>query len=161
MASRPKEEREFVKLNSDKTTILAVLKTDPSFVPPRPMNPNRPLSNRYCDYHEDTGHTTERCYQLANLIEDKIKNGELLQFVQNEEFRKFPGKESERIIDVISGGLSEGGASNNLKNSYAREVFRIDSKKPRRNSSPVISFSDADYSSGLIEGNQDALVITA
>lgn len=55
-SSRTKEERDPIKLKTDKATILAVLKTDPTYKPPRPMNPNRPPSNSYYKYHEDTGH---------------------------------------------------------------------------------------------------------
>lgn len=124
------------------------------------MNLNRPLSNRYCEYHEDTCHDTERCFQLINLIEGKIRKGQLSHFVQPKEPRRSSVRDSDKIIDVISGGFAAGGVSNNLKKSYAREVYRIDSKKPKRNPNPTISFSDADYLAGLIEGHQDALVIT-
>ncbi|XP_074359687.1 uncharacterized protein LOC141699739 [Apium graveolens] len=66
---RDRKDKEFTKLTVDKATILAILKTEPDFRPPSPMKPGRPPSSRYCDYHEDIGHTTEQCYQLSNLIE--------------------------------------------------------------------------------------------
>lgn len=53
---KPREEKETIKLNTDKVTILAVLKTDPTYRLSWPMNPNKPPSSRYCEYHEDTGH---------------------------------------------------------------------------------------------------------
>lgn len=79
---RPREERDFTKLNTDRASILAILKAKPSYKPPRPMNPKRFPSDRYCDYYEDTGHTTERCYPLKNLTEDKLQNGQLSHFIQ-------------------------------------------------------------------------------
>ncbi|KAL8098061.1 hypothetical protein AgCh_030993 [Apium graveolens] len=55
------------------------------------------------------------------------------------------------------------GLSHNSRKIYAREVFNVNpsaAKRPRANPSPVISFSDDEYHPGLIEGHQDALVIT-
>ncbi|XP_074374486.1 uncharacterized protein LOC141714889 [Apium graveolens] len=132
-----RSEKEFTKLNTEKTTILAVLKMEPDYRPPRPMKPGRPPSSRYCEYHEDTGHTTEQCFQLSNLIEGKIRRGQLVHYVQHDdEPRRHHRGEDDRVIDVIF------------------------AKRPRANPSPVISFSDDDYRPGLIEGHQDALVIT-
>lgn len=155
---QPRQEKEFTKLNSDKSTILAVLKTEPEYRPPRPMKPGRPPSSRYCEYHEDSGHTTEQCFIL---IEGKIKRGQLVHFVE-QDYRS--NHDSDRVIDVIFGGDSAGGLFNNSKKLYAREVFNINpevNKRPRPNPSPVISFSDDDYPSGMFETHQDALVITA
>ena len=123
------------------------------------MNPNRPPSSKYCDYHEDTGHTTERCYQLCNLVENKIQSGELSHFALREDPNQPNPVGSDRIIDVISGGLASGGPSNNAKKLYAREVCRIDSKHPRQNPSLVISFSDEDYPEGIIRTHQDLSLI--
>ncbi|XP_074326653.1 uncharacterized protein LOC141664594 [Apium graveolens] len=157
---RPREERDFTKLSIDKTHILAILKASPGYIPPRPMNPNRPPSNKFCDYHEDTGHTTKRCYQLKYLIEDEVQNGELAHFVAKEDSSLHQQYDQDRVIDFISGGQSAGGNSNRSRKSYAREIFRVESKKPKRNPSPIIFFSDEDYGDRVIEDHQDALVIT-
>ncbi|XP_074336418.1 uncharacterized protein LOC141673565 [Apium graveolens] len=124
------------------------------------MNPNRPPSNKYCEYHEDTSHETEQCYQLTNLIEEKICDGQLAHYVDNSHSRRVTHHDPDRVIDVISGGYSAGGSSNNLKKLYARDVYRIESKRPRRNPAPIISFSDNDYTDDIIEDHQYALVIT-
>lgn len=102
------------------------------------MNPNRPHSNRYCEFHEDTGHDTERCFQLTSLIEDKIRKGHLSHYVDRDESRSSTLHELYRVIDVISGGHSAGGTSNNAKKLYAREVFRVETKRPRKNPTQVI-----------------------
>ena len=126
------------------------------------MNPDRPPSSRYCDFHEDYGHTTERCIQLSNLIEKKIQSGQLVHFIDHSPSQKNLVSDSDRVIDVISGGIAVGGASNNSKKQYAREVYQIHpgvAKKPKP-SSHVISFSEADRSPGLLDDHQDPLVIT-
>ncbi|XP_074337403.1 uncharacterized protein LOC141674592 [Apium graveolens] len=128
------------------------------------MKPGRPPSSRYCDYHEDTGHTTEQCFQLSNLIEGKIRRGQLVHYVQREDSPRHHRRvEEDWVIDVIFGGVAAGGLSHNSQKSYARKVFNVNpptSKRTRTNPSPIISFSDDDYRPGLIEGHQDALVIT-
>ena len=70
--------------------------------------------------------------------------------------------DSDRVIDVISGGIAAGGDSNNSKKQYAREVYQVHpgvAKKPKP-SPPVISFLEADRSPGLLDDHQDPLVIT-
>ncbi|XP_074352624.1 uncharacterized protein LOC141691765 [Apium graveolens] len=145
-------------------TILAVLKTESDYRPPRPMKPSRPPNSRYYDYHEDTGHTTEQCFQLSNLTEGKIRRGQLVHYLQREDSpRRHRRDEEDRVIDVIFGSIAAGGLSHNSQKIYAREVFNVNpptTKRPRANPSPVISFSDDNYRPGLIEGHQDALVIT-
>ncbi|XP_074374330.1 uncharacterized protein LOC141714711 [Apium graveolens] len=162
--SHNRSKKEFTKLNTEKTTILAVLKIEPDYRPPRPIKPGRPPSSRYCEYHEDTGHITEQCFQHSNLIEGKIRRGQLVHYVQHDdEPRRHHRGEDDRVIDVIFGGVATGGLSHNSRKIYAREVLNVNpsaAKRPRTNPSPVISFSDDDYRPGLIEGHQDALVIT-
>ncbi|XP_074323467.1 uncharacterized protein LOC141660383 [Apium graveolens] len=128
------------------------------------MKPGRPSSSKYCDYHEDTGHTTEQCFQLSNLIEGKIHRGQLMHHVrQDDSPRRRQRYENDWVIDVIFGGIAAGGLSHNSQKSYAREVLSVNSstaKRSRMNPSPIISFSDDDYRPDLIEGHQNALVIT-
>ncbi|XP_074366100.1 uncharacterized protein LOC141707030 [Apium graveolens] len=106
------------------------------------------------------GHEIERCYKLTNLIKEKICDGKLAHYVDNSQPRRALHRDPDRVIDVISGGYSAGGSSNNSKKLYARDVYRIDSKRPCRNPTQVISFSDNDYSNDIIEDHHDALVIT-
>ncbi|XP_074377708.1 uncharacterized protein LOC141719230 [Apium graveolens] len=159
---RERKDKEFTKLTVDKATILAILKTEPDFRPPRPMKPGRPPSSRYCDYHEDTGHTTEQCYQLSNLIESKIRRGHFILYIEGQDQNQ--QRQDDRIVDVIFGSYAAGGMSNNSRKSYAREVCSVNPSCPKKckpSPSLVISFSDEDYSPNIIRGHQDALVITA
>ncbi|XP_074354270.1 uncharacterized protein LOC141693150 [Apium graveolens] len=159
---RDRKEKEFTKLTVDKATILAILKTKPDFRPPRPMKPGRPPSSRYCDYHEDTGHTTEQCYQLSNLIESKIRRGYFVHYIEGQGQNQ--QRQDDRIVDVIFGGYAARGMSNNSRKSYAREVCSVNPSCPKKckpSPSLVISFSNEDYSPNIIREHQDALVITA
>ncbi|GJV90649.1 reverse transcriptase domain-containing protein [Tanacetum coccineum] len=38
--------------------------------------------NKYCEFHADTGHSTNECMQLRKQIEEMIKSGKLSQFIK-------------------------------------------------------------------------------
>jgi len=44
-------------------------------------NPFYKNEGKYCDFHGQTGHYTERCIALRLLIEKLTKNGKLVQFL--------------------------------------------------------------------------------
>ncbi|XP_074376852.1 uncharacterized protein LOC141718368 [Apium graveolens] len=126
------------------------------------MKPGHPPSSRYCDYHEDTGHTTEQCYQLSNLIESKIKKGHFIHYIEGQ--GQTHQRQDDIIVDIILRGYAAGGMSNNSRKSYAREVCNVSPECPKKckaSPSPIISFSDEDSSPNIIRGHQDALVIIA
>lgn len=164
MATHPQPDKEFTKLNTDKASVLEVLKTKPDYRPPRPMEPGPPSKLSILWNDEDKCHSTEQYFQLSNLIENKIRRGKLVHFTDNDALAPRENqRDDDKIIDVIFGGVAVGGSSNNSKKLYAREIFNINPevvKRPRINPSPIISFSDEDYSPGMIENHQDALVIT-
>lgn len=56
--------------------------------------------------------------------------------------------------------IQQGVGQTKQKKVYAREVCRVETKRPRKNPTPIISFSDEDFAENMIEGHQDALVIT-
>jgi len=59
------------------------IRRDPEFhQPPRiPGNPHQRNEDKYCDFHEQTGHFTEGYITLSLLIEELIKNGKLIWFL--------------------------------------------------------------------------------
>lgn len=69
-------------LTKPRAEILAlhrdVLRTPPPLLAP-PHKRNRDL---WCFYHNDHGHDTEDCNDLKKEVEDCLKNGMLLQYVQ-------------------------------------------------------------------------------
>ncbi|GJU68976.1 reverse transcriptase domain-containing protein [Tanacetum coccineum] len=38
--------------------------------------------NKYCEFHTDTGHSTDKCMHLRKQIEEMIKSGKLSQFIR-------------------------------------------------------------------------------
>ncbi|GJS03750.1 hypothetical protein Tco_0320258 [Tanacetum coccineum] len=38
--------------------------------------------NKYCEFHADTGHSTDECMQLRKQINEMIKAGKLSQFIK-------------------------------------------------------------------------------
>ncbi|XP_074356195.1 uncharacterized protein LOC141695886 [Apium graveolens] len=126
------------------------------------MKPGRPSSSRYYDYHEDTGHTTEQCYRLSNLIESKIRKGHFVHYIKGQ--GQNHQRQDDRIVDMIFGGYAAVGMLNNSHKSYAREMCNVNPECPKRykvSPSLVISLYDEDYAPNIIRGHQDALVITS
>lgn len=54
-------------------------------------------------------HTTERCYQLKNLIKDKIQSVQLIHFIQEDNATHHEDRDRDLVIDVISRGHAAGG----------------------------------------------------
>ncbi|GJT16464.1 hypothetical protein Tco_0875170 [Tanacetum coccineum] len=46
--------------------------------------------NKYCEFHADTGHSTDECMQLRKQIDEVIKSGKLSQFIKELKQNKKP-----------------------------------------------------------------------
>ncbi|GKU94112.1 hypothetical protein SLEP1_g7642 [Rubroshorea leprosula] len=104
---------------------------------------------RYCDFHQDHGHTTEQCNSLKSELESLAQKGMLNEYVQRAEQPRFvreqrpqpqgarnpPNRQGvgyqqtppplpppARIIHMITGGLEAGGLSSKQRKLYVREV---------------------------------------
>ncbi|GKU92919.1 hypothetical protein SLEP1_g6577 [Rubroshorea leprosula] len=104
---------------------------------------------RYCDFHQDQGHTTEQCNSLKSELENLAQKGMLNEYVQKTEQPRFIRKQRPqpqgvrnppnrqgvgyqqappplpplaRIIHMITGGLEAGGLSSKQRKLYVREV---------------------------------------
>ncbi|GKV34019.1 hypothetical protein SLEP1_g42446 [Rubroshorea leprosula] len=104
---------------------------------------------RYCDFHQDHGHTTEQCNSLKSKLESLAQKGMLNEYVQRAEQPRFikeqrpqpqgvrnpPNRQGvgyqqtppplpppARIIHMITGGLEAGGLSSKQRKLYIREV---------------------------------------
>ncbi|GKV46151.1 hypothetical protein SLEP1_g53159 [Rubroshorea leprosula] len=104
---------------------------------------------RYCDFHQDHGHTTEQCNSLKSELESLAQKGMLNEYVQRAEQPRFvreqrpqpqgarnpPNRQGvgyqqtppplpppARIIHMITGGLEAGGLSSKQQKLYVREV---------------------------------------
>lgn len=78
---------EWTPVNTSYTDIFRYLKAKhPEYrkPPAMPRFPGRTVDNsRYCEHHQDYGHTVEQCRTLRNWIEKLIKGGELQQYVRD------------------------------------------------------------------------------
>ncbi|GKV35459.1 hypothetical protein SLEP1_g43722 [Rubroshorea leprosula] len=104
---------------------------------------------RYCDFHQDHGHTTEQCNSLRSELESLAQKGMLNEYIQRVEQPRFvreqgpqhqgvrnpPNKQGvgyqqappplpppARVIHMITGGLEAGGLSSKQRKLYVREV---------------------------------------
>ncbi|XP_023891255.1 uncharacterized protein LOC112003301 [Quercus suber] len=59
--------------------VLEKIKNEPYFRWPNKMvgEPERRNQNRYCQYHQDHGHTTEDCRNLWNHLDQLVREGKL------------------------------------------------------------------------------------
>ena len=70
----------------------------------RPPNPiwkylNMKRSLKYCEFHEDFGHSTAECFQLREEIESLILSGYLKEFVADmREARKFSKQDKGKQV---------------------------------------------------------------
>ncbi|GLU17503.1 hypothetical protein SLE2022_338670 [Rubroshorea leprosula] len=104
---------------------------------------------KYCDFHQDHGHTTEQCNSLKYELESLAQKGMLNEYVQRAAQPRFvreqgpqpqgarnpPNRQGvgyqqtppplpppARIIHMITGGLEAGGLSSKQRKLYVREV---------------------------------------
>ncbi|XP_012846973.1 PREDICTED: uncharacterized protein LOC105966948 [Erythranthe guttata] len=122
--------------------------------PPRQMkeNPKRQKSEKYCEYHQDRGHTTDECFQLKQEIERLIKKGRLGEFVDAPRHQNFQNKPRFQ---------QKGERPNPRKdqeddNLPTQGILAVISGGP----SSEVTFSDDDLKGPSGEHN-DALVISA
>ncbi|GKV48101.1 hypothetical protein SLEP1_g54937 [Rubroshorea leprosula] len=120
---------------------------------------------RYCDFHQDHGHTTEQCNSLRSELESLAQKGMLNEYIQRVEQPRFvmeqgtqrqrvrnpPNRQGvgyqqalpplpppARVIHMITGGLEAGGLSSKQRKLYVREVRHQNRAQKRK-------FDDAEW----------------
>ncbi|GKV33304.1 hypothetical protein SLEP1_g41830 [Rubroshorea leprosula] len=122
---------------------------------------------RYCDFHQDHGHTTEQCNSLRSELESLAQKGMLNKYIQRVEQPRFvreqgpqhqaicnpPNRQGvgyqqappppplpppARVIHMITGGLEAGGLSSKQRKLYVREVKHQNRAQKRK-------FDDAEW----------------
>ncbi|KAK3000526.1 hypothetical protein RJ639_021865 [Escallonia herrerae] len=172
---RPKEMfdmKNLTPLNARPSQILHEIKDKEILERPEKMRsaPSQRDRNLWCHYHNDHGHTTDKCESLKCAIEALIKRGHLRGYVnrRNEKREATPlaGREEVRenagVINTISGGIAAGGSSGQGRKAYVREVLTTVgplTKKQKKEPAPTISFSDDDVGDTRTP-HDDPLVVT-
>ncbi|KAK3011143.1 hypothetical protein RJ639_012868 [Escallonia herrerae] len=159
-------------LNARPSQILHEIKDKEILERPEKMRsaPSQRDRNLWCHYHNDHGHTTDKCESLKRAIEALIKRGHLRGYVNriNEKRETTPlaGRDEVRenagVINTISGGIAEGGSSGQGRKAYVREVLTtmgLPTKKQKKEPAQTISFSDDDVGDTRIP-HDDPLVVT-
>ncbi|GKV40302.1 hypothetical protein SLEP1_g47964 [Rubroshorea leprosula] len=122
---------------------------------------------RYCDFHQDHGHTTEQCNSLRSELESLAQKGMMNEYIQRVEQPRFvreqgtqhqgvrnpPNRQGvgyqqappplpppARVIHMITGGLEVGGLSSKQRKLYVREVKHQNRTQKRK-------FDDAEWKS--------------
>jgi hypothetical protein len=165
----PKKQAEYIRFltNQPIYRIMGDIKNEPFFMWPVPLggDPTRRDPNKYCSYHREKGHMTEKCYTLKKHLEDLAKAGHLHRYIsdgQRQHYHEGPTtvhntKPAARVIETIHTSRSNGHSYDRLKSDlkkaqHLREVFQVSegsvmSKKPRmdfpRNEQQIF-FSDED-----------------
>ena len=131
--------------------IMAEIKNEPFFSWPTPLggDPSKRDPNKYCSYHREKCHMTERCYSLKQHLEQLAKAGHLRHYIgdgQKQHYHEGPtvahnAKPAARVIEMIHTSRPNGQSHNQLRSDlkkaqHLREVFQVVegsviSKKPR------------------------------
>ena len=100
------------------------IKDDPSLKWPEKMKGdlNKRNRNKYCHFHRDHGHDTNKCFDLKQQIENLIRQGKLRSFLgRGHKDEKLKGKVEKssrpplKEIRVIIGGSSTSQSSKSKK----------------------------------------------
>nr|GEU80010.1 reverse transcriptase domain-containing protein [Tanacetum cinerariifolium] len=93
--------------NSDKRTPKEILTAkEGKFQPPSPMvTPvEKRSSNKFCDFHNDKGHSTDECMQLKKQIEELMRGGKLSHLIKEIKHGPSSGTEGSLVIEAEMGG---------------------------------------------------------
>ena len=84
-----------------------------------PSDPSRKDPDKYCSYHKDHDHMTEKCNSLKFFLEDLVKKNLIPKFVKEvgshkkgaEQVEVATDVETVRVINVIHGVLDSSSLS--------------------------------------------------
>ena len=120
-------------LNMPLEQVLVQIKDDPSVKWSKKMkgDPNKRNRNKYCRFHRDHRHDTDKCFDLKQQIENLIRQGKLRNFLErdhkDEKLKVKLEKPSRPLygeIRVIIGGTSIGQSSKSRK-TYLKVVQNV------------------------------------
>uniref|UniRef100_A0A7N2MLS0 Retrotransposon gag domain-containing protein n=1 Tax=Quercus lobata TaxID=97700 RepID=A0A7N2MLS0_QUELO len=119
-----------------------------------PMKRNQ---NLYCQYHQEPGHTTQDCRNMRNHLDQLVREGKLRHLLHHSSGQQGQANPESRrdtslrppigTINAILAALGKTGSCPSRVMSVARLSTEDDdreSKKAKKEASPVLSFSDED-----------------
>ncbi|GKV17243.1 hypothetical protein SLEP1_g27774 [Rubroshorea leprosula] len=143
-----------------RSQILMQIKNKMEMRRPTPLQslPTSRDHTRYCDFHQDHGHTTEECHSLKSELESLARKGMLNEYIQNRNLPKFVKEQGQaqgsrapnnrdgvgyqqappplpppsRVIHMITGGPEAGGTSSKQQKLYVREVKHHNTAQKRK-----------------------------
>ncbi|GKU89776.1 hypothetical protein SLEP1_g3870 [Rubroshorea leprosula] len=145
----------WIPFNLPRSQIFMQIKNKMDLRRPGPMRTAAATRDhtRYCDFHQDHGHTTEQCNSLRSELESLAQKGMLNEYIQRVEQPRFvreqgtqhqrvrnpPNRQGvgyqqappplpppARVIHMITGGLEAGGLSSKQRKLYVRERVLVD-----------------------------------
>ena len=128
--------------------------------------------NLYCQYHQDHRHTTENCRNLWNYLDQLVREGKLKHLLHHSSGHQSRTHQEPRIdaalrppvrtINMILAALGRTGTYPSrvlFVTQLPAEESQPEPKKAKRNSHPVLSFSEEDKV-GTTQPHDDALLTT-
>uniref|UniRef100_A0A2N9ESA7 RNase H type-1 domain-containing protein n=1 Tax=Fagus sylvatica TaxID=28930 RepID=A0A2N9ESA7_FAGSY len=160
---RPKEAgRIYTIFNQPIYRIMGDIKNEPFFMWPAPLggDPMRRDPNKYCSYHKEKGHMTEKCYTLKKHLEDLAKAGHLHHYIsdgQRQHYHERPTtahntKPAARIIETIHTSRPNGQSYERLKSDLKKEINTF---KKSSTPSGTLSLSAQDIQRSSIQKTKD------
>jgi hypothetical protein len=98
--SEENEYTNYTPLNAPRETIYLVIRDKGLLKKPDPMKlpAGRRNKYKYCDFHENLGHNTSKCFNLRNLIEGLVRGGLLIEFLEQIRDKIKMGKKAQREV---------------------------------------------------------------
>ena len=128
--------------------------------------------NLYCQYHKDHGHTTENCRNLWNYLDQLVREGKLKHLLHHSSGHQSRTHQEPRIdaalrppvgtINMILAALGRTGTYPSrvlFVTQLPAEESQPEPKKAKKNSHPILSFSEEDKV-GTTQPHDDALLTT-
>ncbi|KAJ9566692.1 hypothetical protein OSB04_002658 [Centaurea solstitialis] len=120
--------------------------------------------NRWCDFHEDHGHTTDECISLKKEVSYLKSKGHLKGIILDEHGRPASPVHT-KVVNCITGGSEVCGLTYSAAKRHAREGLdehpipdEVKSKAEKEIDAMTIAF-DQDDTQGVHHKHHDALVI--
>ena len=154
--------------------VLEKIKSEPYFKWPNKMakKSTKRNQNLYCQYHQDHGHTTENCRNLWNYLDQLVREGKLKHLLHHSSDHQSQTHQEPRRDAALRppiGTINTILAVPGRMGTHPSRVLSVtqlpakesqpEPKKARRNSHPVLSFSEEDKV-GTTQPHDDALLIT-